>query len=202
MVLSGSKGQATESISIDGSIWLHLNSLKEFTTPSPFMEVEFFRTSHADGTSGDWVEVLRINRHAFVIMDRDAESGDSELNETKTRIKDEIGEKNCWVTKGREIENYLSSELLSRYLKTRYSKEIEVKTKTNIKIGKVLLKATNNERARINYDKEKTGYAKQFADLMTADDLNVLDLRKWLERLVEEIGRWNHVEQMVTVPDQ
>ncbi len=54
------------------------------------------------------IPLLKINKNAFVIIDRDGKSSTTEINETKKRISKEIGDNNSWITKGREIENYLT----------------------------------------------------------------------------------------------
>jgi hypothetical protein len=61
--------------------------------------------------SEDFREVLRINSNAFLVIDSDITPTKRQLREYKQRVHDEIGENRCWITKGKEIENYLRPEL-------------------------------------------------------------------------------------------
>ena len=63
--------------------------------------------SGEDDPVADLVQVLRINRNAMWMMDRDGDDETAKLNAHKGRIIEELGNDSCWVTKGREVENYL-----------------------------------------------------------------------------------------------
>lgn len=55
-------------------------------------------------------------------MDSDKRSPHHRINATKTRIRNDFSESVgvAWVTKGREIENYISPELIRNALQTLY----------------------------------------------------------------------------------
>lgn len=57
----------------------------------------------------DLISLLRINRNSFVVIDSDKKNSEDSINSTKKRIITEFG-KRCWLTDGREIENYLDKE--------------------------------------------------------------------------------------------
>lgn len=148
----------------------------------------------ADDPADDLVEVLRINRHAFLIMDKDNVCPDGSLNETKERVKAEIGEDHCWVTKGREIENYLSSALVQRFLATQCAQAATVTFDAEEHLEKAISTAIGDVGGpRVAYARAKVGYAREFCELMTTEDLDVLDLREQLTHLVDLIRRWNHM---------
>ena len=76
----------------------------------------------------EFIEALRINIHAIVIMDRDA-AGGGELKPWVSRIRKEL---DChgglhWVTQGREIENYVPADAIEKVgwftLKSRPGKD-------------------------------------------------------------------------------
>ena len=67
-----------------------------------------------------FVDLLRINPNVVVVIDRDGDSPEEPLREYKQRIQAEVGPDKCWITEGREIENYLPSSRLERFLKSRY----------------------------------------------------------------------------------
>jgi hypothetical protein len=148
----------------------------------------------ADDPVEDLVEVLKINRNALVMMDRDGDSATAKLNASKERILKELGPESCWVTQGREIENYLRPQLLERYLSEKYGKSIVVRVSRNGRLGKALASATAGEKPKVRYDDEKVDYARAFCKLMTEEDLDILDLREWLGRVIGHIRKWNHVE--------
>ena len=58
------------------------------------------------------------NKNSFIVIDSDKRDADDDINDTKKRILDEFGDK-CWITKGREIENYLNSQGLEQKIKDR-----------------------------------------------------------------------------------
>lgn len=60
------------------------------------------------------VSVLGANRHSALIMDRDRSNATDNLNETKTRVRSELTSNGglCWVTAGREVENYITHDVL------------------------------------------------------------------------------------------
>ena len=66
------------------------------------------------------VKILNINTKAIVYMDSDKKSENDTINETKKRIIKEFsgytGSK-IWVSDGKEIENYISKDMIEKYYK-------------------------------------------------------------------------------------
>ncbi|KKN90689.1 hypothetical protein LCGC14_0226320 [marine sediment metagenome] len=64
----------------------------------------------------DLIELLRINQHSGVIIDSDKDNETDDVNETKKRISSECEANSipCWITRGREIENYVSPASIVR----------------------------------------------------------------------------------------
>lgn len=63
----------------------------------------------------DLINILKLSRNAVVVCDRDTESIEQPIGETKARLQ-----KDCealgamfWLTAGRELENYFSDQVLS-----------------------------------------------------------------------------------------
>lgn len=65
------------------------------------------------------LNILTTNRHAAIVIDSDKRRKGSVINDTKRRIRDEFKEKSlfCWITQGKEIENYIKAENLSEAFK-------------------------------------------------------------------------------------
>jgi hypothetical protein len=143
--------------------------------------------SAADDPAEDLVQVLRINKHALVVMDRDGDDETTLLNRSKDRILGELGPDACWVTRGREIENYLPVALVRRALKDQYPAVEQVQFDANDSLDEVLVGMANGPSRY-----EKVPFARRFCDAMTTDDLDELGLREQLNAVVRLIRRWNH----------
>ncbi|MEU7124313.1 AAA family ATPase [Streptomyces zaomyceticus] len=62
-----------------------------------------------EGTVSDFIHLLKINRRMAIVIDSDTKSETDSIRETKVRILGEFSQVDsmAWVTKGREIENYV-----------------------------------------------------------------------------------------------
>ena len=71
-----------------------------------------------DTEANDFVNVLGINRNAAILIDSDREAETDQINSTKLRIAGEFGDGDrlCWITDGREIENYIPAEKIDNLI--------------------------------------------------------------------------------------
>lgn len=71
----------------------------------------------ADSDDKDLIDILEINRNSIVIMDSDKRWQSAPINSTKKRIVHELDSVGglTWVTKGREIENYITTATSERF---------------------------------------------------------------------------------------
>lgn len=62
----------------------------------------------------DFISIRKLNRHSVIMFDSDKSSAYTKLSLTKQRLRDEfdVGPGFAWVTKGREVENYLDEEFV------------------------------------------------------------------------------------------
>lgn len=62
------------------------------------------------------VNLINVNRNSIVIIDSDKKTSHSPINSTKKRIKEDCDKNNTmyWITKGREIENYIPDALIKK----------------------------------------------------------------------------------------
>ncbi len=95
---------------------------------------------------------MKINRNAIVVIDRDGFSSKNRLNKTKSRINVETKTGNCWITKGREIENYLSKGVMEQFL-SNYSDNQRFVHSNNSHIGALIKR--HNRGIKLNYDGNK-----------------------------------------------
>ena len=148
-----------------------------------------------DEPQDDLVEVLRINQHAIFVMDRDDVRPDGSLTRTKARSQVEMdrnGDGLCWVTQGREIENYLRPELINAYLSKRVGQSGHVAFSKDVRLERAIAAATKGlDGPRADYAKEKVVWARGLVELMDSPDLDVFDLRARLAEVVALIRKWN-----------
>ena len=136
------------------------------------------------------IPLMKINTNSYIIMDRDGKGITAKLNATKKRVIEEIGENNYWVTKGREIENYLSSNTIVAWLKDKHGcSDIKYEAKKNEKIEITVLKEVKTKK--LDYSKNKRLYSSEVIDYITKDELNTDDLKNKVLQLVEQIKKWN-----------
>jgi hypothetical protein len=152
-----------------------------------------------DSEITDFISLKGLNRNLAIVMDSDKKSEDEEINDTKKRIADEIGKGRgvAWVTKGREIENYIDHVELQgavesintkSYIKPasggQYDHALHFRRHPKKKRDGTVPSGTELED---NVDKVKV--ARIVTDLGV--DLSVLDLRDRVNDLVEMIRRAN-----------
>lgn len=155
-----------------------LSHLTLYTKDSQKINGEFFENG--------LIELLKINRNAYILIDSDGKTSKASLNRTKQRIKEEIND-SYWVTKGREIENYLTKETVNKWLATKTKTTGQFIYNTNDKIEDSIVQVNSS----IKYNLNKSKYSKEIIDYISSDDLDILDLRKKIIQLVAVIEKWN-----------
>jgi len=142
----------------------------------------------------DLISLLHLNRHAFMLMDRDGEGAAGRWTEAKRRIRGELPRNHCWVTLGREIENYISQEQVDAYVKRRYpTRQLRSASFTrDIRFSEAVMRA-----ARVGSIDDKVSYARDIAAHMTVADLDVLNLRSWITRVTDIIRSWQELRHNI-----
>jgi len=129
-----------------------------------------------------YLNILKINRNAFIVMDSDMQQKFqiSELRDTKQRIISECAQMKIgyWITEGREIENYLPESLLKRINANTKKRNIFKKLETYCP----------------SYDpKKKVQFARLIENHLTLDDLALEpQLNNKIDEIANEIKRWNN----------
>lgn len=72
-----------------------------------------------DEEVADFISLRALNRHLALVMDSDKAGPREKINATKARLQSEfsMAEGVSWLTKGREIENYVRPDLLQQSVK-------------------------------------------------------------------------------------
>lgn len=134
------------------------------------------------------VSILRANRNAIIMIDSDKRNKSQAINDTKKRIKEEF--KNfdafCWITKGKEIENYIHHSVINSAFNVESYKQV----------GQYecffdyfdSLKAGFGSK----YRSKKTLLAEKIAPHIQKDDMrDILDLEECIEKTCMAISGWN-----------
>lgn len=150
-------------------------------------------TSADPDTVEDAVSILRANRNAIVLMDSDMSGPQDSLNETKNRIIEELNTLDgiSWVTKGKEVENYVPAEAVAKLL------EIDTHSVNQVDQYQSFFDYldTLKENAGKRYLSKKPLLAEMLVPYMTHENISeVHDLAEKLETLCSTVRRWNNLD--------
>jgi hypothetical protein len=142
-----------------------------------------------DNEVTEFIGLRSLNQNLAVIIDSDKRSEDDTINETKKRIVSEFGSGPgmAWVTKGREIENYIDQSLLHDAVKTVHSNQYDGLAHDGMYSHALYFKRIDSDAVERSADKVKIAKAV----CAHAADLGVLDLRARIEELVAMIHNAN-----------
>jgi len=141
-----------------------------------------YSTEEADGL----INILLTNRNAAIVIDSDKRNQQTQLNNTKKRIIEEFSKYKMlsWVTKGKEIENYVSAEALSLAL-----------NKDGIKqCAQYQLFPDYIKEYYSNFGKGKVDFANSIKDSINqSNSKDILDLERQVKNLYSYIEKWNSI---------
>ena len=132
----------------------------------------------------DLLNILTTNRNAAIIMDSDKRSRFASINDTKKRIEQELSKYGMfsWITKGKEIENYLPANAIA---KTFECDDID-------ECGQYEHFPSYIERAYSNFPSKKVPFANSVIKNVTLDNSrSKFDLQSRVEKLYAQIKKWN-----------
>lgn len=130
------------------------------------------------------ISIITTNRNAAIVIDSDKHRGNESINDTKKRIVQEFKELNMfsWITKGKEIENYLPKSALETMLEITIRREC----------GQYNLFPDYVEKYYKNFSHKKVPFANQIKEYITSDNsLEIMDLKKQIENLYKQMKMWN-----------
>lgn len=135
------------------------------------------------------IKLFLANRNSILVMDSDKKNGKDSINTTKKRIKEEFENNGSitWVTKGKEIENYLSKRVINK----EYGINKQIKQYQDIK--NFLNTAQKGKKYGDNYVSNKYKKSVVLVNHMKLEDLQILDLENRIDEIVQEIKKWNHI---------
>jgi predicted ATP-dependent endonuclease of OLD family len=134
------------------------------------------------------ISILNANRNAIMMIDSDKRTLRSPINATKKRIKAEFEYINapCWVTKGKEIENYISSAVVDVFLEKQNTAQVEQFVSFFDHLDTV--KAKEGKK----YSVRKSLLAEKLIGYMTKENMiEMLDLDTKMKEVCRAIQGWN-----------
>ena len=146
-----------------------------------------------DEAIDDFIRLRELNRNLAIIIDSDKDSAQTPLKATAQRLRTEMdnGSGFAWITKGREIENYVRPQLLHDALKELHP---NVYSKPD-KVGRYdhafyfVRKNARSPDTKIYTTGDKVGAALLVA--AKPAELDILDLRERINELVAMIRAAN-----------
>lgn len=135
------------------------------------------------------ISILNANRNALILIDSDKRNQQSRINDTKQRIKDEFDRLDafCWITKGKEIENYIPLETVN----ARWGIQATEHVGRYDNYFDYLDQLVNGEGTK--YSNKKTLMAEELIPHMTKENLSqILDINENLEQVCRSIESWNN----------
>lgn len=134
------------------------------------------------------IKLMLVNKNSIIVIDSDKRSINDKINVTKKRLKNEFEKNNqiCFITKGREIENYIPSNIFMKH----YNLKEVVSIKPYDDIKDFLNTIKNNEGTK--FERNKVVYSRIFSELMNINNLKSnMDLDYYMIKIIEQIKIWN-----------
>ncbi|SEM25707.1 hypothetical protein SAMN04487770_1312 [Butyrivibrio sp. ob235] len=142
-----------------------------------------YEANEFEDRTDDLINVLTTNRNAVIVMDSDIRKPKGRINKTKMRVRNEFEKAGlyCWVTKGKEIENYLSAEAISNAFGT-----------TLQQVERYELFPEYISKTCKNFENKKVDVARKISPYITYNNsVGILDLKDSVLKVYFEIKRWN-----------
>lgn len=139
----------------------------------------------------DLIPLLRINQHSMIVMDSDRKSQTNRINATKRRIRNECSNSRipCWITSGREIENYLAFESISKGYKEITGSAVKIATFGKYEsLEEVLKRALGKWKNTWSYNNHKPERARIIAKYINKEHMSA-ELLKQVNELCEYIPK-------------
>ena len=145
-------------------------------------------TTFNDENIENLINLMNVNKNSIILIDSDKTYASKPINDTKKRILREYEDNNqlCWITKGKEIENYVPKQIISSF----YTNIVDEEFGQYDTIDKFLNKYKEEEGER--FKRAKIKYAQQYVEKMTIDTMkDILDLDEKMKKVIKEIEKWN-----------
>lgn len=144
-------------------------------------------------TAKEMVNVLQLNQNAVVLIDSDKASENDAIDKDKQRVKQrcEASGGICWITDGREIENYIPPRVVQSACMELRDCDVPITVGPFDEFDKVLNHSLQEAGAKpIDYTHNKPSYARKFAEHFQLGDIDG-DLKRHVEEVAAKIREWS-----------
>jgi predicted ATP-dependent endonuclease of OLD family len=137
--------------------------------------------------SDNFINLIKINKNAIVVIDSDRKEQEDAINKTKKRISSEVSDKGfVWITKGKEIENYINHKDINAFL-IRNKEDCRVEYGQYVDVVSKLKRKMESKK----YLSSKVLLAEQLVKHFDNSSLNVLDLKSKMSKVMRIVSQWN-----------
>ena len=194
--------KASDLFHSNGIIWvegpsdrIYINRWLEVFCSNKFKEGEHYQFlyyggknlshyAYTDDEVHDLINILTTNRNAAIVIDSDKKTRSTPLSDTKKRIIEEFSKLKMlsWVTKGKEIENYIPFEAIN----VAYSCKLSAQCQQYESFLEYISKA------RKSFSNEKVPFARKVAPHIGKSNSSTLyGLENQIQKLHQQIQAWN-----------
>lgn len=192
--------KASDILQSNGIIWvegpsdrIYIKRWLELFTPNEYEEGKHYQFLYYGGRllsqysakeETDLINIITTNRNAAIVIDSDKRSRSASLNNTKKRIMDEFDRLGMfyWVTKGKEIENYLPKEAVEAMLDITLESGC-----SQYKLFPDFIVPYYK-----GFSSKKVPFANKIKGHISLENsADILDLKKQIEKLYTHIKAWN-----------
>jgi predicted ATP-dependent endonuclease of OLD family len=137
----------------------------------------------------DFISLSRMNRNSAILMDSDKSTARALLKANTQRLRKSFEEQQrlCWITQGREVENYLPAVQVKAALNQTHP-ESNIATELGVYDNRLTIKAKRSKSKEVQASKVKVA---QYITESFQPDFTVLDLGKKLDELIHFIKSAN-----------
>lgn len=138
----------------------------------------------------DFISLRAMNRNISIVIDSDKTGPYKRINETKRRVRDEFdrGSGFAWITKGREIENYVDPASIIKAVKV-FHRDVEKILSVGDYESRLAFKRIKGSKAAKTGTADKVKVAHQVVG--DEADLSRLDLKQRMKQLITFIRTAN-----------
>ena len=192
--------KASDLLQSNGIIWvegpsdrIYIKRWLEIFTPNEYEEGKHYQFLYYGGRllsqysakeETNLINIITTNRNAAIVIDSDKRSRSAKINETKKRIMSEFSRLGMfhWVTKGKEIENYLPKQAVESMLGITIQDGC----------AQYQLFPDYISPYYASFSNKKVPFANQIKGFISFDNsCEILDLKKKIEALYQQVKKWN-----------
>lgn len=141
-------------------------------------------TADPEAKDKNLINILSTNRNSAIVIDSDVCGVKNDINNTKKRIKKEFEDANmfCWITDGKEIENYIPFQAINNAFHTN----LNMQCRKNELFPKYIKKVIGDAKF------DKVSFSHKIIECINDDNSSdILDLKEKIVELSNTIMRWN-----------